>query len=900
LILIPDVAGAFCVSVGTEGEEVCATGVFPSDPLAPTPSGKVVLPRITYSNRTNRDMTFWIEVAQTGRRVVEVELPPGVGTSRPSRILLDFLACEFTEIPDPIFVTFNAFGEGDIFNPLPYVVTVQKPFDSPDSDSDGLLDVWETTGFDADGDCPDPPTQACIDVDLPSMGADPMHKDIFVELDFQSGATIFKESIDEVKEAFALAPKNAGGTENPDGLPGINLWVDTGTVTNSSGELVGDNLGGGPLGGGNTLPATFLLDNNSTTTGSYTWRQLCLGGIDDGKICNTAPCDLASPEDGLGTCDPTAEFYYGKRSWFDFSRAPLFHYVILNGPTSGISFGSGEGGGNDYYLGATGDPLRLAYELMHELGHNLNLAHSGDPAEQNVSTCDNPPCSRNCEPNYLSIMNYRYPRIGTGPMILDFSPARLSSGKRVSALLADLEETKLDETIALDPRNSEHPLLYLGPPEVCQPMCSGGGRDGLQCAANDDCPDGACEGLAQANTSCSGDCAAQCDGGDRDGDACTDQSSCPGGTCVVGCAGDLQCGGGRCSGRSRNEIPDIPIDYNEDGALDRAIVHNIDRPFTKEFGALQNCDEERINPIPAPYEAEFAVAPGLTSWDDWSKISLPFFCRFPGDSADAVPVNAVTEPELTEEQVAAYLEEVNTTHLKVVKRGPEGPIEAAKEVELDYELEVSNLGPYVAGAVGVKDELPTGFQLISSDERCAEDTPGLVVCNLEHVRPFTTTSLSLRVGGAPSCSDGLPAALKNSVAVENLSRFAGPDPDPGDTSAVWETEVIDTSAPTIHCNAPLEVTPNAAPITFEATASDACDDGASIEITEFDCFAFTKKGRRIDKRESCVVEIAGHSITILDSGGVGDRITWHVTAGDASGNSSDANCGVVVVRQGSR
>ena len=50
----------------------------------------------------------------------------------------------------------------------------------PDMDGDGLLDHWETFGLDADGD-------GDIDVDLPGFGADPMHKDLWLENDWVTG-----------------------------------------------------------------------------------------------------------------------------------------------------------------------------------------------------------------------------------------------------------------------------------------------------------------------------------------------------------------------------------------------------------------------------------------------------------------------------------------------------------------------------------------------------------------------------------------------------------------------------------------------------------------------------------------------------------------------------------------
>lgn len=84
------------------------------------------------------------------------------------------------------------------------------------------------------------------------------------------------------------------------------------------------------------------------------------------------------------------------------------------------------------------------------------------------------------------------------------------------------------------------------------------------------------------------------------------------------------------------------------------------------------------------------------------------------------------------------------------------------------------------------------------------------------------------------------------------------------------------------------------------TASDNCDSDPSIEITEFDCFKFTKKGKRIDKTESCVVDVSGDTITILDSGGVADNIKWTVYATDGCGNVAVSECAVVVVNPGNK
>lgn len=110
--------------------------------------------------------------------------------------------------------------------------------------------------------------------------------------------------------------------------------------------------------------------------------------------------------------------------------------------------------------------------------------------------------------------------------------------------------------------------------------------------------------------------------------------------------------------------------------------------------------------------------------------------------------------------------------------------------------------------------------------------------------------------------------------------------------------VEDTEPPVINCNVPVSITPPDAPISFNATAKDNCDGSPSIEIISYDCSKFTKKGKRVDKTDSCVVEIVGDKITILDSGGVDDLISWTVEAVDACGNDNSLQCEVTVINPG--
>lgn len=88
---------------------------------------------------------------------------------------------------------------------------------SLDSDGDGLPDVWELRGYYENG----------VFVNLPAMGANPRHKDLFVWMDYmvknegQVDEKSFAPSqtvIDNIKAVFANAP-----VTNPDGKTGIAI-----------------------------------------------------------------------------------------------------------------------------------------------------------------------------------------------------------------------------------------------------------------------------------------------------------------------------------------------------------------------------------------------------------------------------------------------------------------------------------------------------------------------------------------------------------------------------------------------------------------------------------------------------------------------------------------------------
>jgi hypothetical protein len=114
-------------------------------------------------------------------------------------------------------------------------------------------------------------------------------------------------------------------------------------------------------------------------------------------------------------------------------------------------------------------------------------------------------------------------------------------------------------------------------------------------------------------------------------------------------------------------------------------------------------------------------------------------------------------------------------------------------------------------------------------------------------------------------------------------------------NAIQKVTVADTTPPEVMCNAPATILPPDATISFTATAQDQCSASITPVVTGYDCFTYTKKGKRIDKTGSCVVEMNGDTISVTDSGGVANQISWTVEATDGNGNATSQSCGVTVV-----
>jgi len=230
-------------------------------------------------------------------------------------------------------------------------------------------------------------------------------------------------------------------------------------------------------------------------------------------------------------------------------------------------------------------------------------------------------------------------------------------------------------------------------------------------------------------------------------------------------------------------------------------------------------------------------------------------------------------------------------------------------------------GPFEGGSASgetpsVIFPTPTGLKNVSltvddgqDDAQCSagvsvvDTTPPVIDEPSDAVAECTApegTPVALGDATATDSCDPNPVIANNAPALFDLGgtdvTWTATDNDGNQASAVQTVSVVDTLTPEIFCNAVPVITPPDAPISFTASADDQCHGALTAEITDYDCFKFTKKGRRIRKTNSCIVSIAGDQISILDTGGIADMITWQVTATDGSGNNSTEECSISVVK----
>jgi len=869
-----------------------------------------------------------------------------------------------------------------------------------DRDGDGLLDVWETSGIDFDGN-------GSVDVPLHEapFNANPDHKDLFIELDWMATVPPTQRAVQRTKRAFALAPVDAGGIENPDGEPGITLHVDTGDLTvgsedgagagsctdgidNGNGNenfdveeileidsgdpdcigiegnflsdscfdgidnrsdgrsdgfdtecsqriedgigpntcadgmdnggdgvadrddpdcqgiedrtgptgctngedddgdglidamdpncLVGDNLGGG-----NPVPVTNL---SGLTTTFYQIKNKP-GAGEDGFAAGTCNDGLDNGEDGFAdSADPDCEnhFQAKRRLAFRYALSAAYPANRIGKSTGGntestlndtaqnwitdewvrrqVTITDGKGADQTLkVVSNTATRLTVSgpgwspvpddtsmYKIINvggkgEVGGNdivifdaFDDSHLMHELGHNMNLRHGGDEDNNYKPNYLSIMNYNHWNgiyQVDGGRILDFSPPRYFGGRGI-APLPPLVETSLDEAAILDPTDPASRFGWLNSENTKQYSNVNGDFD------NDGPGDG-----------------------DRDG------------------VGD-------------------GIDWNGDDSVPSAVNVTLDidgmptirNGFPTESDRVGwRCDDEIDNDGDGQTDGMDTDCQ-LRGFDDWSNIVLGF--RQFVDHVDSAH-NATEEPEPSLQEKIATTIATRPADLAISKSAEPDPVEVGDD--LSYRLMISNAGPNPASQVVVEDVLPEGLSVLDIPSTCQQSAPGQLFCNLGEMVPGDQRELLIGMDTSGACSAGLPGTLTNTARVYNAEQFAGIDPQSSNDSVILDTTRVDTTPPEISCNTPISITPSDAPISFTVTASDKCDPSPTAEVIAFDCHIYTKKGKRIDKTDSCVISLNGDTVTVLDTGGVADQITWTIQAKDISENPSMKTCQINVV-----
>ena len=239
-------------------------------------------------------------------------------------------------------------------------------------------------------------------LDLPTMGADYMHKDIFVQVNHMIEADGFNRNLTQNALQRLIEAFKAAQLENPDKTNGINLHIDCGkdcTMNPVTGETWGNNRSGKNL----SMAQPIRLGTPDA--------DIALATLHDETVFSAS-----SELQGLSSKN------------FPQARAAVFHYAIIGvemdkhacGQTV-YPTGKGYQPGSQFIVAirvrpgskivSTGEVITsdeydwmLAGTFMHELGHNLGLAHGGPiqvgPLDDSIETTN--------KPNHFSVMNYSW------------------------------------------------------------------------------------------------------------------------------------------------------------------------------------------------------------------------------------------------------------------------------------------------------------------------------------------------------------------------------------------------------------------------------------------------------------------------------------------------------------
>ena len=397
--------------------------------------------RSTSSSSDNRLVATNPFVANTGFEAVtfqNVALEPG--------------AMKATVTIDP--------GKKGTFDCLSFPATVLST-NVQDRDGDGLLDVWESKAEWSNKPArlasvyPSwplaDPTGAPLP-DLGAMGANPDAQDVFVQIDYLTGADHSHLPAKTALQAVATALHNAaprpsfacagqcpinvhfdvGGNYAPASPPSPASCSTPGTWTTDC-AIVPAALAKG----GNAITEVLCGANGTTPSGeacAFPGFPGVVGWKNGFRAYRDAAIDRSQGGSACGAnggpgCEPR----------LPRTRKDIFHYALFahalgyGSPTNPLiprkTSGISDSSGGDFMVtlglwdNQTGTTFVQGSTLLHELGHNLGLKHGGVVRSGLIEA--------NCKPNYQSVMNYLFQVRGLllpgGSPIIDLSRQELPS-----------------------------------------------------------------------------------------------------------------------------------------------------------------------------------------------------------------------------------------------------------------------------------------------------------------------------------------------------------------------------------------------------------------------------------------------------------------------------------------
>jgi len=329
-----------------------------------------------------------------------------------------------------VFLTPEVYAHYDMSAPSFFsteLVVDCNPFGG-DIDGDAICDDWEDQSTHT-GLVVNYPQGTTYVYDCGPGTADPIcpsknHKDIFVEIDYMAGHKPGTGDIDRIKERFALVNNNHFKIPNPDNTDGINIHiqVDEKVLAHANGTI------------------WYGMDQFPDMWGFPQVKKEHFGTDSE----RGAWFDWADPA--------------GPQHWR--AKQQVFHYALFVHSlyhTDATGWAEGTWGipGNDFivslgpFAGGTGSREEKVGTFMHELGHNLGLAHGGHD-------------DINCKPNYFSVMSHsRQLPILYSQRLLDYSTT--IQGAKSGGTQDYLDETSLDEKKGIEESDPPDQKAIYGP-----------------------------------------------------------------------------------------------------------------------------------------------------------------------------------------------------------------------------------------------------------------------------------------------------------------------------------------------------------------------------------------------------------------------------------------------------